>query len=226
MKKIFHTTLALAATLACSMASAGGGTITFNSALPNIMTNGDVTLEGNAVVTTLGQNGFDGAIGDQSSCFLAVCPGGNGTQFYSALNDGGLSVKLAEGGLSMTGLDYGFVLPLDLLIDFSVGKLVVTGFSFGGGSTTISRDFELQDALGNYNFAHWDFDASFATGWFESVTISSCLYNGNGDCVNPAGNQAQFAVDNIDYLYVPEPGSMALVGLGLFGLLAARRRSA
>ena len=221
-KKLLHKALALAATLACSAAFAGGGTITFNAAVPNIVTNGDTTVEDNAIVTTMGQGGFDGAIGDQGSCFLAVCPGGNSTQFYAALNDGGLNVKLFESGLSMTGLDFGFVLPLDLLLDFSVGKLVVTGFNVGGGTTTISRDFDLQDALGNFNFSRWDFDSSFANGWFQSVSISSCLYDGNGDCVNPAGNQAQFAVDNIGYL--PEPGSMALVGVSLAGLLAANRR--
>ncbi|MBI3350635.1 MAG: PEP-CTERM sorting domain-containing protein [Burkholderiales bacterium] len=222
MKKYFRSSLALAATLACSAAFAGGGFITFDSALPAVLSGGDVTAEGNAVVTTIGTNIFDGAIATFASCDIAICPGGNGTQFYAALNDGGLNVKLSEGGMSMTGLDFGFLLPLSAVLDFSVGKLVVTGFDAGGGSTTISRDFELQDALGNFNFSHWDFDSSFASGWFQSVTISSCLYDGNNDCVNPAGNQAQFAVDNIGYL--PEPASLALVGVSLAGLLAAGRR--
>ncbi|MBW8846993.1 MAG: PEP-CTERM sorting domain-containing protein [Burkholderiales bacterium] len=222
MKKIFQTALALAATLACSAAFAGGGTITFDSVLPNILTNGDVTTEGNAVITTVGQGGFDGSISDQSSCFLAICPSGNATQFYAALNDGGLNIKLFDGGLNLTGLDFGFVLPLSAALDFSVGQLLVTGIDALGGSTTIQRDFDLQDANGNYNFSHWDFDTGFASSWFQSVTISSCLYDGNGGCVNPAENQAQFAVDNIGYL--PEPGSVALVGVSLAGLLAAKRR--
>jgi hypothetical protein len=222
MKKILHTALAVAATLACSVASAGGGTITFDSAMPNILTNGDVTLDGNAVVTTLGQGGFDGAIADSGSCFLAVCPGGNATQFYAGLNDGGLNVKLVGSGVFLSSLDFGFVLPLTALIDFSVGKLLVTGFDSLGGSTTISHDFDAQDANGNYNFFHWDLDSSFTSTEFLSVTISSCLYDGNGDCLNPANNQAQFAVDNITYL--PEPGSIALVGLSLAGMLAANRR--
>ncbi|MBW8894438.1 MAG: PEP-CTERM sorting domain-containing protein [Burkholderiales bacterium] len=178
MKKIFQTALALAATLACSAALAGGGTITFDSVLPNILTNGDVTTEGNAVITTVGQGGFDGSISDQSSCFLAICPSGNATQFYAALNDGGLNIKLFDGGLNLTGLDFGFVLPLSAALDFSVGQLLVTGID--------------------------------------------ALYDGNGGCVNPAENQAQFAVDNIGYL--PEPGSVALVGVSLAGLLAAKRR--
>jgi hypothetical protein len=222
MKKIIHTSLALAAALACSAASAGGGTITFESLIPVVLSGGDVSTEGPAVITTLGSNIFDGAIATSASCDIAVCPGGNAGQFYAALNDGGLNVTLGEGGLSLTGLDFGFILPLDGVLNFSVGKLVVTGLDALGGSTTISRDFDLQDAQGNFNFSHWDFDSSFASGWFQSVTISSCLYDGNNDCVNPAGNQAQFAVDNIAYL--PEPGSLALAGVSLAGLLAAGRR--
>jgi PEP-CTERM motif len=222
MKKLLHMTLALAASLTCSAAFAGGGTITFEAAVPLVLSGGETTIEGNAIVTTVGNQGFDGDIATYASCYIAVCPGGNSTQFYAALNDGGLNVKLAESGFSMTGLDYGFVLPLKGLLDFSVGKLVVTGVNAAGDATTISRDFDLQDALGNFNFSRWDFDSSFATGWFQHVSISSCLYNGNGDCINPASNQAQFAVDNIGYL--PEPGSMALVGLSLAGLLAVNRR--
>ena len=39
-------------------------------------------------------------------------------------------------------------------------------------------------------------------------------------------NQAQFAIDNLALAEVPEPGSLALIGLGMGALLARRRKSA
>lgn len=221
MKRIFSKTLAAAATLACSTAFAGGGFITFDATAPSIFTNGDVTVDGLGVITTLGNGGFDGQIDGVGGC-VVVCPVGNATQFYSALNDGGLNVKLSGGGLSMLGLDFGFVVPVPVIVAGSVGKLVVTGFDANGVGTMISQDFSAQDANGDFGFTHWDFASSFANTWFSSVNINACLYDANGDCVNPANNLAEFAVDNIAFL--PEPGSLALAGVSLAGLLAAGRR--
>jgi len=42
---------------------------------------------------------------------------------------------------------------------------------------------------------------------------------------NPAGGGQAFVVDDFDLVVVPEPTSLALVGLGFAALLSARRRS-
>lgn len=226
MNKLGHsiarTALGLAVAALAGHASANVGYITFDNTSQNIYTNGDTFTDGAGVLTTVGQGGFDGAVVDSSSCFLAVCPVGNDSQFYAGLNDGGLKVTLGAELLHMTSLDFGFVLPLPKLLGASVGQLLLTGVDALGGITTLSKNFGLQDGNGDFGFEHWALDAAFTAVGFKSVTISACLFDDKGGCVNPAGNQAQFAVDNIGF--VPEPAGLALVGVSLAGLLAAGRR--
>lgn len=223
MKKVLKLGMAIAIASACASASAGVGLVTFESFLPGIYTNGDTMVDGVAQITVRGQGGFDGALingRDPSSCDLAVCPSGNATNYYTSLNDGGFSFSSStgEGGFGLTSIDFGFVLPVNALIDFSVGRLVATA----NDGTTLSRDFSAQDANGSFRFTTWNFGTEFSQGHFSEVSFNACLYDGTGACVNPAGNQAQFAVDNL--AFVPEPGSLSLVGLSLAGMLGAYRR--
>jgi hypothetical protein len=127
-----------------------------------------------------------------------------------------------QAAFGLQSIDFGFILPVNTLVGFSVGKLILTT----NDGATASKDFGLQDGNGKYNFSRWDFGSDFAPARFTEATFQACLYDGTGACVNPANYQAQFAVDNLTY--VPEPGSLSLVGLSLAGMLAAyrRRRSA
>jgi hypothetical protein len=195
--------------------------INFDGIDQNVFADGDSFTSGHGVMTALG-GGFVGAVADFSSCFLAVCPVGNDSQFYAGLNDGALSISLMDELLHLTSLDFGFVLPLAQLVDFSVGQLLLTGEDESGAKTSVAKDFGPQDANGNYGFEHWVLDASFTSMAFKSVTVSACLFNVDGACVNPAENQAQFAIDNIGY--IPEPASMALLGVSFASLLAAGSR--
>jgi hypothetical protein len=210
--------LAIGIAAACSTASAS--IVTFESFTPGIFSNGDTNVNGKQIITTLGQGGFDGAIingADPFSCDIAVCPSGNSSHYYAGLNDGGMSLTNLGGATQLRGLDFGFILPVDAVLSFAVGRLVV----IDNEGAMISREFNLQDKNGKYSFAHWNIGGLFGHTGSTQFTFLACLYTDSGECVNPANNQAQFAIDNID---VPEPATVSLFGISILGMLAAARR--
>ena len=228
MKKSIHLALALAAAAACSVASAG--VITFESFAPTVYSGGDVFGSGNDKLTVLGQSGFSGAIvqgSDASSCTIAVCPVGNPSRYFAGLNDGGLSFMRTDMSILLSSLDFGFVLPVDGLVgNVAVGQLRITGTLSNGDTTSVAKNFSGQNADSKFAFSRWDIDGTFAQTRFTQVAFNACLYLTDGTCSFDSDftqNQAQFAIDNI--AFVPEPASMALVGVSLFGMLAAGRRS-
>jgi hypothetical protein len=212
---------AIGLSAACA-APAFADVVTFNQfGKPDIYSAGDVltSIDGTQTITVLGQGGFDGAIvngSDPESCSVAACPGGNTGGYYAALNDGGFRFEAAK-SFYLDSIDFAFISPIDILLDFSVGRLVITG----SDGNTVSREFSLQQN-GVFGFTNWNIGG---IGLIDSATVFACLYDGTGACVNPALNQAQFAVDNLSYT-LPEPGSMTLGALALAALVAARRRKA
>jgi hypothetical protein len=224
MNKLIKQVLAVAAATACSLASAG--VVNFNGFGPDIFGGGDTLTEGSINMTVLGAaGGLSGALldgADPFSCFAAACPGGNSSLYFAGLNDGGLNIAHASAAINVSSLHFGFIAPLPMPGLTGFGQLVLQGLFADGSSLVTSRDFGGADAAGNFTFSQWDVSGAFANARFSSINIFACLFTDTGDCVNPADNQAQFGVDNITY--VPEPGTLALVGLSLAGLAAASRR--
>jgi len=222
MNKLFKQALALAAAVMCSVASAG--VVTFEGAAPAIYAGGDTLTEGDVTMTVLGSsNNFSGALADSNGCLVAACPLGNDGLFFAGLNDAGMNLAFSNGiSIGVRSLDFGFLSPVPIADLSGFGMLVLQGLMADGSSIISTREFSASDSDGNFFFSHWDISDALSTSQFSSINIMACLFNGNGDCVNPADNQAQFAVDNI--AYVPEPATLALVGLSLFGLAATRRR--
>jgi len=178
--------------------------------------------------------GLAGGIANGSNpftCDIVACPAGNGSRYYVGLNDGSVSFARSDNlSFHVQALDYAFVAPVSGLADGQYGRLVISGKTDGGGSVSTEIDFAPQGGTGQYSFTSWS-AAGFAKASLTSVTISACLFDGLGNCVNSdlSANQAQFAIDNLQLSTnvspVPEPDAYAMLGLGLAVLGLARRHS-
>ncbi|MFY7867592.1 NF038120 family PEP-CTERM protein [Roseateles sp.] len=216
MKKFVQLSLAIAAAAACSMASAGVVTFEGNT---NVYGNGESFNLGQQRLT-VGEGGVIVNGSDPFSCTITACPVGNASNYYVGLNDGSLTLQ-TERRAYLRSLDFGFVLPVDGLVGFSVGQLMV----IADDGTTVSQDFGLQNANGKYEFSNWNLGA-FSNNHYSSFTFKACLYTEQGDCSSVSDltmGQAQFAIDNISY-DIPEPASLALVAASLGGMFFAGRR--
>ena len=238
--KLRQLTAATVGALAVMSATpALAGVIDFESVAPNIYGGTEVITQSGYNLTVIdtpaagpGGTGFAGAIGDGSDpflCTVAACPTGNASQFYLGVNDGSLKVTRTDNRLfQLTGLDYAFLAPVGNLGGYTYGQLTLVGELSNGTNVSYAYNFPVLDSLGYSPFETLSLTA-FGGNYFSSVTIGSCLFDGNGGCTSPlagAENQSQFAIDNLRVAPVPEPETYALMGLGL-GLVGwmSRRRS-
>lgn len=197
-----------------------GGTETFNEA--------SYQFEVIDSPASPGGTGLAGMIGDGADpylCEVAACPTGNSSHFYLGVNDGSLKIAREDQlAFRLYALDYAFLAPVGGLGPYSYGQLVVTGTTVGGGSVQATFDFPALVG-GASPFSSANLAAQFGTTLFRNVTISSCVFD-DVSCINPSGNQAQFALDNLVLAAVPEPETYAMFGLGLAAIgLVARRRA-
>ena len=220
---------AVGATL-CAASAAQAGTLDFEAPVdaPYVFAGDSVTV-GNYLVQGYGLEGMVGSISNTESCFGIQCPVNNATTYYSGLADGYMVFSKADGGLFSLGtLDASFI-GLGEAYPATAGLLYVTAFNAAG----VIVD-EIYLALtgplnNNFSFASFDLTALGGGTLFTDVRIASYACNNAGDC-DRSTNQANFAVDNIVTFDavgdVPEPGTFALMGLGLLGLGAFSRRRA
>lgn len=186
-----------------------------------------------------GPSGSSGAVGllangmDPTTCWTGGCPTNNTSHFYLGVNDGGVTIKKNDSGaFNLRSLDYGFVAPVGGQPNFSYGQLMLTGNLANGTSVDAALDFAGTDASGNPLFDTATLPTAFGNAALMSLTIRACLFDGIGGCTvaqdwsDPTIYQAQFAIDNITLATVPEPGSLALLGLGMGALVLRRRKPA
>jgi len=216
---------------------AAASVINFENQMPWIY-NGGETIEEAGYRLTIVDNHGDGsglAAGiangsDPTTCALGGCPSGNNSLFYLGVNDGSVVVTRTweQPIFKLRGFDFSFMAPIGGLQAGSYGQLQLIGNMAGGGMVFQNLDFpSMVDALGNPMFGAATLSSNFLNAALTSLSIRACINDGNG-CVFPDDNsdlinQAQFGIDNIDLAELPEPGSMALIGLGM-GALALRRR--
>ena len=233
--------LGVAAALALlGMAPAMATVVNFESLSPDaIYGGGDTLLDAGYTLRAVDNHGgLSGAVGlvangmDPTTCWLGGCPTNNTSHYYVGLNDGGVTFKKSDGGFfSLHSLDYGFVAPFGGLPDFSYGRLMLSGNLANGGVIDTAFDFPGMDDSGNPLFDTATPGGVFANAALNSLTIRACLFDGIGGCTvakdwtDPTIYQAQFAVDNLQLAEVPEPASLALIGLGMGALLQRRRKS-
>ncbi len=228
MKKFGWRKLAAAAALGMAAAlPAQAGLVTFEDLLPSGYFVGDNFSSG-GFSFSVGGLGF--GLVDEAAAFslFGNAPTGSTGQFFAALNDSSLTVSGGAVGLiSISGFDFSFVAPIGGIGGpDAVGRLLAAGVDALGAAYLESWEFGVADANGDYGFSTQGATGALAGG-VRSATFTACVYDASANCVFPANNQAQFAIDNIR-AQLPEPTSPALVALGLALALAgtARRRNA
>jgi len=195
-----------------------GGGYSFSEAGYTFLVN-DTTAPG-------GGGGLAGVIfngNDPDSCDVAACPVGNATMYYAGVNDGTVTLSRDGGAFQLNSLRYAFLPPVVGSGPYSYGQLTLVGTLASGTKISTSIDFPALVAGGYSPFAASTLDSAFTSGIYTSVTIGACLFTSATECTYPYGNQAQFAIDDLNVTAVPEPETYAMMGLGL-GVLALLRR--
>jgi hypothetical protein len=231
-------TIAAAAALICAL-PAMASPITFESLQPNALVNGEsissngynMLILGSPIAVDLGLTGPFGTVvnsNDVDSCFAIGCPTGASGNFLAVINDGGVKFTRSGHQFQLGGLSLAFLPPVSVP-DGDYGLLQFSGVRADGTVVSSTSAFPGQAANGSFSFGSALIDQKFRNEVLTSLTVNACLFDGSGACynslANPAMGQAQFALDDISFNAVPEPGSFLLVGLGIGAIGLTRRRS-
>jgi hypothetical protein len=167
-------------------------------------------------------NGLDVA----NTCWSLVCPTNNPTTFYTSLNDGVLALGRQDAlPFKVKGFDASFLGASGEFLAGVPGLLRLQGIKTDGtGSMTQTYQLPGPASTGALGFASYLTSGAFSNTEFDYLYAFGFFCNATGSCTAFASDKAQFALDNINLTVIPEPGSLALVGLGLAGIAALTRR--
>lgn len=158
------------------------------------------------------------------ACADLMCPTNNATNYVGMLDDAFLAFGSIGGfTFSVQSLNASFIGSGDPL-NTTPGYLALQGVTADGMSLTAYYALTGVDASGHLNFSTID---TGAFGDYEFATVYAYGYScKDTTCSAFSTNQAQFALDDITIEHVPEPASLALVGIAGLALAGARRRRA
>lgn len=166
---------------------------------------------------------------DPSYCVNMACPVNNPGMYYGALNDSYIDITSSTNGqrFKVKSLDASFIGASPVLGSYpaTTGILRLQGIRVDG--TYALQDFVFgRPSAGGFQFSHYDTTSSFAANEFVELLMFGFACDTAGSCKAFQTNQGQFGLDNLELVAVPEPASAMILGLGLVGLVAARRRKA
>jgi len=158
-----------------------------------------------------------------------TCPTGNSSAYYGGINDGYIAFGLQSGAaFRLTSFDASV---------FKIDGQVYPA-SPNPSSILILRGWRADNTFldsaqiaiggpvdGSFAFKTYDLktlSATFANTEFVAARVIS--YSWNGTTYTNGSNLNNIALDNLTVSAVPEPGSWALMGLGLLGVAAYSRR--
>ena len=168
-----------------------------------------------------------GLIGMSADCEANLsCPAST-TPYYVAANDSYLDLQRLGSNTSfrLSSFDASFV--GDPSAPAVPGFVRFQGVTAANISTTVT--FALGGATnGVYSFSHFIAPTSFSSiDFVELLAFGFACNNVNTSCTAFNTDRAQFALDNIVLVDIPEPSDLFLVAIGLLGmtLVVRNRRS-
>lgn len=161
---------------------------------------------------------------EPSTCFSVVCPANNPSTYVGIFNDAVLAFGSTDGfRFSIKNFRASFLGNGDAL-PATPGFLRLQGVR-AGVSTNATFALGGPNALGDLNFSTFNTSGAFANTEFDYVyAYGFACPIGPGNCSAFSTGRAQFAIDDITIEHVPEPGSLALLGLAGFAAFAVSRR--
>ncbi len=213
----------------CAPVVAQASVIDFEDVSSPIVFDGQRTTMGDYQIDSIGEGvegSLVGTMGENDICtgFGFACPTNNSGKYYNVLADSYFVLSRSDNrAFKVQSLQASFIGIGQTSFNGIAGAIELIGFDANDQEVAYAPLFLRGPVGGKFGFA--DFNLG-AFGWQH---VSYLLVMGHA-CDDSGckrdGNRANFAIDNID-TDIPEPASIALMGLGLLGMgLVSRRRAA